>query len=375
MSRSNHSQNKQQVTVHDQKAKDLLSGIEAECVEIITRSQSGVNWGQEALFAYHAMLANDKLLNCAVNNTLSFKLAMQQIAATGLTLNPTEKMAFLVPRQGKVIFEVSYRGLIKVATDSRAVDMVVAEVVYSGDRFIYRGPTAEPEHIFDPFLDVKDRGTFRGVYTTAYLATGRVMVKTTRAEDVFKARDMSAAWTSQGAGKRGPWETHFESMAIKTGIKSARKYWPTTNPVLEQVIDYLNTEGGEGIAGTALSALDGVANASMAPASAPASQAEGGNVYDHVGGQPHDRRQREVVNEQVPREQPGRTQVQPTAQAASGQGREVTRERIHNVCDRAARTRSWEAACSWAEQNLTGEALTYALGLFEQKQAAQAEAA
>lgn len=375
MSRSIQSQNTQQVTQRDQKAQDLLSGIEAECIQIVTRSQSGVNWAQEALFAYHAMLSNETLMKCAINNKLSFKLAMQQIAATGLTLNPTEKMAFLVPRQGKVIADVSFRGLIKVATDSRAVDMVVAEVVYSGDRFIYRGATAEPEHVFDPFLDVSERGTFRGVYTTAYLATGRVMVKAMRAADVFKARDMSAAWTSQGPGKRGPWETHFEAMAIKTGIKSARKYWPTTNPVLDQVIDYLNTEGEEGIAGTALSALDGLANASMVQAPAPVSQAQGGNVYDHVGDQPHDRRQQETVNEQVPREQPGRTQVQPAAQAASGQGREVTRERIHSVCDRAARTRSWEGACSWAEQNLTGDALTYALGLFKQRQAAQAQAA
>ena len=95
-----------------------------------------VNWAQEALFAYHAMLSNETLMKCAINNKLSFKLAMQQIAATGLTLNPTEKMAFLVPRQGKVIADVSFRGLIKVATDSRAVEMVVAEVVYSGDRFI-----------------------------------------------------------------------------------------------------------------------------------------------------------------------------------------------------------------------------------------------
>lgn len=81
MSRSIQSQNTQQVTQRDQQAQDLLSGIEAECIQIVTRSQSGVNWAQEALFAYHAMLSNETLMRCAINNKLSFKLAMQQDAA------------------------------------------------------------------------------------------------------------------------------------------------------------------------------------------------------------------------------------------------------------------------------------------------------
>ena len=45
--------------------------------------------------------------------------------------------------------------------------------------------------------------------------------------------------------KNGPWKTHWNEMARKTVVKRAAKYWPTVSR-LNNAIEHLNTEGGEG---------------------------------------------------------------------------------------------------------------------------------
>ena len=119
-----------------EKANDLILKAKDDFQKIVSSLNSRMVFTQEALFAYHAMMSNPSLYETASSNEWSFNLAMQQIASSGLSLNPALGLAFLVPRQGKIIADVSYRGLMKIATDSRAVDLVVAEAVYSGDRFI-----------------------------------------------------------------------------------------------------------------------------------------------------------------------------------------------------------------------------------------------
>ncbi|AJE23695.1 DNA recombination protein RecT (plasmid) [Azotobacter chroococcum NCIMB 8003] len=48
--------------------------------------------------------------------------------------------------------------------------------------------------------------------------------------------------------KKGPWVDFFVAMAKKSAIKIARKYWPQSGPKLDELIQYLNTNGGEGFA-------------------------------------------------------------------------------------------------------------------------------
>lgn len=243
----------QRPSVKPEQINDLVKSTEQDFSNIVSAMNSRMNFAQEALYAYQAMLGNSYLASVAMNNKASFALAMQQIASSGLTLNPAMGLAFLVPREGKVIADISYRGLMKIATDSRAVDLVVACSVYSRDTFSYNGANDEPIHVYDPFLAKHDRGEFRGVYVKAYLSIGKLLVHPVSAEDVYAARQLSSAWANTDPSKKkGPWDTHFDSMAIKTGIKIARKYWPMTSPALDNVISYLNEEGGEGFVGGAV---------------------------------------------------------------------------------------------------------------------------
>jgi recombination protein RecT len=114
----------------------LINSAEDRFSDLVNATGNQMVFKQEALYAMQAMLANDYLASCAIKNPISFKLAMAQIATAGLTLNPSMGLAYLVPRDGKVIADISYRGLMKIATDTRAVNLIVAEAVYSRDRFI-----------------------------------------------------------------------------------------------------------------------------------------------------------------------------------------------------------------------------------------------
>ncbi len=361
-----------------EKANDLILKAKDDFQKIVSSLNSRMVFTQEALFAYHAMMSNPSLYETAASNEWSFNLAMQQIASSGLSLNPALGLAFLVPRQGKIIADVSYRGLMKIATDSRAVDLVVAEAVYSGDRFIYNGSTAEPDHVFDPFLSKKDRGSFRGVYVKAYLPSGRLVVDPLSAEDVYSARSLSKAFQHTDPSKRGPWETHFEPMAIKTGIKSASKYWPKTSPVLENVISYLNEEADEGFSTGPIS-LATAARDMHGTSHAPNVVDLSGNVYEH--GQQNEAPQG-VVDADAPKHVDGATvqSADPQPQGPSiplenskpdgrGDPIEVIKKRIQSVYDRTMKNGSWNAATEWAQAHLRDDLQAEAFALFKRGEA------
>ncbi|MDI2144950.1 recombinase RecT [Pseudomonas sp. ITA] len=369
----------QRPPVKPEQINDLVRSTEQDFSNIVSAMNSRMNFAQEALYAYQAMLGNSYLASVAMNNKASFALAMQQIASSGLTLNPAMGLAYLVPREGKVIADISYRGLMKIATDSRAVDLVVACSVYSRDTFSFNGANDEPIHIYDPFLAKQERGEFRGVYVKAYLSIGKLLVHPVSAEDVYAARQLSSAWTnSDPTKKKGPWDTHFDSMAIKTGIKIARKYWPMTSPALDNVISYLNEEGGEGFVGGAVT-LETASREMHGPSSATQTNVVNlheGVVYDtdpNPGGHPQadaspvgDSRHSQMDQ---PRNQgPIRTEGEVGVGSAPRDVNETLIRRIDQVHDRSMRTGAWQSAFDWAAAQLKGDLLVRANEKFRKGQ-------
>ncbi|WP_426158243.1 recombinase RecT [Pseudomonas sp. TSRC2-2] len=369
----------QRPPVKPEQINDLVRSTEQDFSNIVSAMNSRMNFAQEALYAYQAMLGNSYLASVAMNNKASFALAMQQIASSGLTLNPAMGLAYLVPREGKVIADISYRGLMKIATDSRAVDLVVACSVYSRDTFSFNGANDEPIHIYDPFLAKHDRGEFRGVYVKAYLSIGKLLVHPVSAEDVYAARQLSSAWTnSDPTKKKGPWDTHFDSMAIKTGIKIARKYWPMTSPALDNVISYLNEEGGEGFVGGAVT-LETASREMHGPSSATQTNVVNlheGFVYDtdpNPSGHPQaeaspvgDSRHSQMDQ---PRNQgPIRTEGEVGVGSGPRDVNETLIRRIDQVHDRSMRTGAWQSAFDWAAAQLKGDLLVRANEKFRKGQ-------
>ena len=200
-------------------------------------------WAQESMFAMQAIMKNNYLMKIANLNPASLRNAVTNVAAIGLSLNPATAFAYIVPRDGQACLDISYKGLIKLATDSGAVQWAQADNVYSNDTFTYNGPTEAPVHSYDPFI--KDRGEYQGSYCIARTAGGDVLAEVMPASEIYDIRDKSEYYKKK---KAGPWKDFFGEMAKKTVIKRASKTWPKSvaSNKLEEAIEMIN-ESGEGI--------------------------------------------------------------------------------------------------------------------------------
>lgn len=197
-----------------------------------------VTWAEESQFARQAVLKNPKLRECAPT---TIQDAIINVAAVGLTLNPAHQYAYLVPEynknteQNECVLRISFKGLIKIATDSKAIAWVRADVVHKNDAFLYRGPTEMPIIEVNPF---GERGEPVGVYCIAKTHEGDILVETAPWSDVMKARD--------AAKTKYVWDAWPLEMAKKFIIKRASKQWPRTDPTerLSTAIDVVNKVEG-----------------------------------------------------------------------------------------------------------------------------------
>lgn len=206
-----------------------IAQAEKKFTEIAALDGNLVSYQREAMFALQ-IAGGSEYLQKAAPDTL--RNAVINVASVGLTLNPAMKLAYLVPRDGKACLDISYIGLIKIATDTGAVSMVKAETVYEKDTFQYEGPFTAPTHRFDPFAPLEERGSLIGAYCIAKMRNGEVLIEVLRRSEIDKIRSKSKA-------KSGPWFDFFEEMVKKSIIKRASKMWPRTErmAMAEQVLN------------------------------------------------------------------------------------------------------------------------------------------
>lgn len=180
-----------------------------------------LDFEKECLFARQQLLKNDFTLKVAGGNPSSLQAAILNVAAIGISLNPAQQHAYLVPRDGSICLDISFRGLTYLATESGAIKWAKVELVYEADTFAWCGPAEMPKHEADPF---SDRGEIKGGYCIAKLPDDSVMVEVMPIAEIHKIRDTSKAYSKKG----GPWINWFEEMAKKTILKRAAKSWPQT---------------------------------------------------------------------------------------------------------------------------------------------------
>ncbi len=214
-------------------AKPAFDNIVEICKD--ENKPSPVNFSREAGFALQLLEANSYL---AGMNQQSIVNAIKNVALCGITLNPSMKLAYLVPRDGRACLDISYMGLIKIATDSGSVTKVNCQLVYEKDDFIIEyGSNQKLVHRPNPFID---RGELIGVYTVATLHNSEIMIETMCMTDIESIKKRSKAFTS---GKSCPWKTDEGEMIRKTCIKRASKYWTKTEQ-LKNAIQTLNEHEG-----------------------------------------------------------------------------------------------------------------------------------
>ncbi len=234
------SENKQVATFYD-----VIDGAKHQFNEILKADDTGVDWERESVFAYQMLTKNSFIMDIAKKNPSAVKLAIINVAAIGLTLNPATHYAYLVPRAGEICLDISFRGLIKIATDSGSIKWCKAELVYQGDTFDYLGPTTMP--LFksaDPFRE--ESGTLTnllGAFCIAETADSVILVEKMSITELTKIRDEASK-----AAKKGPWATYPGEMAKKCVIKRAQKTWPMTcrHERIQQAVEIVNeSEGSE----------------------------------------------------------------------------------------------------------------------------------
>jgi recombination protein RecT len=215
-----------------QKAKDRFAKVAGQAVD----------YEKESIFAMQMLMKTDYALSVANQNPQSVHLAMINVASTGLTLNPAHGYAYLVPRDKSIVLDISYKGLIKIATDTGSIMWARADLVYETDTFVYHGPAKVPEHTADPFR--KDRGELMGAYCIAKTRDGDILTEVMPREEIEKIRGKSDLYAKR---KSGPWVEWFTQMVKKAVIKRASKTWPYTErtQALLDAVELANaSEGG-----------------------------------------------------------------------------------------------------------------------------------
>lgn len=208
-------------------------------------TNSNLSFEIEAGFALQQIESNDYLLSVALGNRQSVINAVTNIAAIGISLNPARKQAYLVPRGKAVCLDISYIGLVDLATQSGAIVWAKAELVYEADSFQMGEPGTMPAHRFNPFS--KDRGAVIGAYVVAKTTGGEYICDAMSIAEINAIRDRSQAWAAWIEKKKScPWITDPGEMQKKTVIKRGAKLWPK-NDRLNEAIQHLNLELDEGI--------------------------------------------------------------------------------------------------------------------------------
>jgi phage RecT family recombinase len=205
----------------------------------------GLKFESECLFAKQQITKNNYTFQAAQKAPDSLKAAILNVAAIGISLNPATAHAYLVPRDNAICLDISYRGLVKLATDSGAIEWAKAVLVYEGDTFKWRGPAEPPVHEADVFasdrIDAADPlKNLKGGYCLAKLATGEYMVEVMTAGEILEVKNSSKA-------ANGPWKGKWAGeMAKKTLVKRASKSWPQSagRDRIDNAIQVLNQHEG-----------------------------------------------------------------------------------------------------------------------------------
>lgn len=209
-------------------------------------SDQSIEFDREANFALQIIACNDFLTSTAMRNQASLCAAVTNVAAIGISLNPASKLAYLVPRDGKVCLDISYMGMMHIAQQCGAIRWGQAVIVRDHDTFELQGIDSPPLHKFNPFG--KERGEIIGVYVVVKTDTGDYLTHAMPISKVFEIRGRSSAWKAWiEKNKKCPWVTDEEEMIKKTCVKQAAKYWPRRDR-LDKAVHHLNTDGGEGMA-------------------------------------------------------------------------------------------------------------------------------
>lgn len=176
-----------------------------------------LDFQREYGYALQSIAGNPTLADTSQRNPESLKMAIYNVAMTGLTLNPVLSYAYLVPRGGRVILELGYKGMIYLMANTGYVRSVKADVVREKDEFQFSQGTQPFLHHVPAMLSDKERGAVICAYAVASLVGGG---------EHFEVMHISEIEKIASGSKSGVWNSNPSEMVKKTVIRRLFKYIP-----------------------------------------------------------------------------------------------------------------------------------------------------
>lgn len=189
----------------------------------ITDQNAETIFNREASFALQIVnniptSGKDFFIKTLAANPQSFVSAIANVASSGLTLDPSLKLAYLVPMDGKISFWPSWMGKKEKAIQTGLTLNLYAELVYKNDLFeYYAGTNRNIIHKPNVF---SDRGEIIGGYAVAIMTNGEKEFAVMNFSELEKIR-MKSKMANSGA-----WISDKEEMYKKTLINRLFKSVP-----------------------------------------------------------------------------------------------------------------------------------------------------
>ena len=191
----------------DSLAGDFLKSFGRSLKDYAVRDYNQTSFLKSAMIA----IADSKdLSECLTTDAGKRSLfsALRYAATTGLSLNPQEGKAALIPYGGKIQYQIMKNGMIDLALESGKVEFITADYVKENDKFSIKKSVHGDEYTFEPAL--KDRGNILGYFSALKMKSGSTHVKWFTAEEIKEHRQKYSSKTQMP-------ETGY---GIKTALKA-----------------------------------------------------------------------------------------------------------------------------------------------------------
>jgi recombination protein RecT len=158
---------------------------------------------------------------------ISFIHSMKLALRTGLSLNPQEGKAALIPYAGEVKYQIMKNGMLEIANESPAVKLISSKVIFKNDKFRIWEDEKGCHYVFEPALS--DRGEALGYVAIIAFTDSSVHAEYMSIEQVKEHKKKHVKYDSDA------WKNSFDGMAKKTVLKSLLRN-VTVSPEVSEAI-------------------------------------------------------------------------------------------------------------------------------------------
>lgn len=193
--------------------------------------------------AITAMMRNPKLMDCDQASFFNAMLTCSQIG-----LEPDGRLAHLIPYRNnkrncmEVQLIIDWKGKVQLAYRSGLVSSMHADIVYTGDLFVYNCGVVEnhtPHFLRTDKEKPSARGSAIGAYAIAVMKDG------TRAACAMSIDEINAIRRRSKSPDSGPWVTDYNEMAKKTVFHRMSKWLPLSSEDFRKALELEDEEEHE----------------------------------------------------------------------------------------------------------------------------------